>query len=533
VFFAGVRAGFFGELFILASFRVEAICLMGHLWGLILAISRWWGLAIGLYLVLIFAIGGFAASILPIAVIVHGMGLVLLVIGALRLVTGLPTRAASWGLAIVLLGIGVIAAQLIPLPPAVWTALPGRQLVVDSFTTAGIPLGWMPLSLTPAGTRATLLAILPATAVFVAILSLEKGYLKYLLVLLLVFGFGDTLLGLAQKFQGPTSALYLFERSNFGSATGTFANRNHFAAFLVIMVPMLVALSLGISQERRINGTVIAIFAFVMGIILIVGLGASESRAGVLMAMAAILGSGLLVLSRTQQGQGMQGVVMRSKWLVVAVSVAFLAVAQFGLVALLRVAETDALADDRRMFAGVTTKAIWQMLPFGSGFGSFVPVFQLFEQSENIRDSYANHAHNDWLEIALEGGIPAIAGLMAFCLWFLSVNFGLWRRSIASSDDIIARGAGLSALFLLAHSLVDYPLRSQMLMVVFALFCGIIAMAAPRARGKLKTSEKLVGSSSLPLKQAIPRPRPGVASPAPRKGPYFVNRTPPSKNEPE
>ena len=45
----------------------------------------------------------------------------------------------------------------------------------------------------------------------------------------------------------------------------------------------------------------------------------------------------------------------------------------------------------------------------GTGFGTFVPVYQTAESLSGISPAILNHAHNDFIEIVLEGGIPAIA----------------------------------------------------------------------------------------------------------------------------
>ena len=55
--------------------------------------------------------------------------------------------------------------QLVPLPPSIWTALPGRAPVADGFRLLGQPLPWLPMSLAPARTVASLLWLLPALAV--------------------------------------------------------------------------------------------------------------------------------------------------------------------------------------------------------------------------------------------------------------------------------------------------------------------------------------------------------------------------------
>src|SRR5690606_4034235 len=71
------------------------------------------------------------------------------------------------------LAIGILAAiaalpllQLIPLPPGLWTALPGRSEPALALELAGIAPGWTPLSLVPERTWRSFLALLPPAATF-------------------------------------------------------------------------------------------------------------------------------------------------------------------------------------------------------------------------------------------------------------------------------------------------------------------------------------------------------------------------------
>ena len=50
----------------------------------------------------------------------------------------------------------------------------------------------------------------------------------------------------------------------------------------------------------------------------------------------------------------------------------------------------------------------------GTGFGTFVPIYQSAESLESVVPQYINHAHNDYLELLLEGGAPAACLLFCF-----------------------------------------------------------------------------------------------------------------------
>lgn len=116
------------------------------------------------------------------------------------------------------------------------------------------------------------------------------------------------------------------------------------------------------------------------------------------------------------------------------------------------------------------------MAPLGSGLGTFVPVYGMYETPQTLGAGLINYAHNDWLQLWLEGGIGAAVLLGLFCLWYFARTVHVWRWGGNTLDDLLPRAASLVVALLLIHSLVDYPLRSTALMCVFALACGLMAV---------------------------------------------------------
>jgi hypothetical protein len=88
-----------------------------------------------------------------------------------------PTRGAGsppWP-ALLIAGLALVipVMQLVPLPPVIWHGLPGRQSEVAALGLIGHADRWMPLSLTPARTFASLLAILAEVMLFPAAARLD------------------------------------------------------------------------------------------------------------------------------------------------------------------------------------------------------------------------------------------------------------------------------------------------------------------------------------------------------------------------
>ena len=167
-----------------------------------------------------------------------------------------------------------------------------------------------------------------------------------------------------------------------------------------------------------------------------------------------------------------------SKIILAATILAVILSMQFAVYRILGRFATDPLENARTVFAHNTITAAKTFMPFGSGSGTFVPVYQLFEQpSDTIANTYANHAHNDILELWLETGVLGPILLCLFVIWFGVTTVKLWRRpaaEVSAFDCTLARAATVVIALLLAHSFVDYPMRTEAIMAVFAVCCALM-----------------------------------------------------------
>lgn len=376
-------------------------------------------------------------------------------------------------------------AQLIPLPPMLWTALPGREEVARAYDAASIALPWLPISLAPSMTRRSAFSLLPPIAVFLGTVCLADRARRKLVLLLLAVAFVSVLLGLLQMMGGQESPLRFYAITNASRAVGFFANVNHNAAFLFCAIPFAAAFGIGVRDRPGLALGVALLLGFIF-----MGLAIIHSRAGLILAVIAGLSCIPLILS-TSSGisrRRLLGVVIGGN--AIALLVAF----QFGFVSLAqRVQGEDISADLRWPVSSIALSAAQANLPFGTGFGAFVPVYQTVEPRTLLFDRYVNRAHNDWLEMALEGGILTIAGLVIFFVWFGHSGFQVWRRpQIAGdpSDRALVRAASIVVVLLMLHSTVDYPLRTTAMMVVFALACALLTTPNDTKTRPIRASER-------------------------------------------
>ena len=132
------------------------------------------------------------------------------------------------------------------------------------------------------------------------------------------------------------------------------------------------------------------------------------------------------------------------------------------------------------VFAHTTFAAAKTLMPVGAGLGAFVPVFALFEKPQDLEiyaGEYANHAHNDLLELWLETGVAGLLLLGLFLYWLARRASQAWGPSNPGPlaiDKSLIRAAILIIALLLCHSLVDYPLRTGAMMAIAAFACALL-----------------------------------------------------------
>ncbi|HWE47663.1 MAG TPA: O-antigen ligase family protein [Caulobacteraceae bacterium] len=386
---------------------------------------------------------------------------------AWRLTGQRPRGHALWSLALLAAVLLVPAIQLIPLPPAFWRTLPGRADFAATYGAAGMAVPWLPLSLTPDATWDSGLALLPPAAVFLAVTTLrERSRNRVAAAILGVTALG-LLLGLMQMATGPASPLRFYVRTNVEYGVGFFANRNHQAALLLTSVPLAAHFIAARRREDAPWTLAPMLFGGAVIVVAAVGVVAAGSRAGLLLLGPAVV-AGFLIATRTRKFDW--------KWSAVAgvVLVGIVATAVFvdpeGLTKLRQPLSHEV----RAQVAPVIAQTANHYFPVGTGLGSFDPVYRTVEPERAADTSFLNHAHDDYLELWLETGLVGIVLLILFFYWFGRASWRAWiseRKLVGAS---LGRAGSTVAALLLVHSVVDYPLRTTALAVVFAFACAVL-----------------------------------------------------------
>lgn len=429
---------------------------------------------LAVFLVVVFLTGGSSRADISSLMILRPVAVIVLAIGLATL-----SREHIWrnrwlfilASAVVIL----VIAHLVSLPPALWQALPGRELVVAIDRLAGLEGIWRPLSLDPRGTWNAFWALTVPLAALVLAAQLDGRNQYRLLALLIALGLLSALIALLQILGSSNGPLYFYRITNFGQAVGLFANRNHQAVMLATLLPLIAAAlthkrsaasGFLTSGKARLAAFILAAL-FLVPLILIAG-----SRAGLLALLLAIFLSAWVVsqngiyafigergrkIGRKPSWAGMKWI----PWALLAGFLALIALTYYAdrSIAIERFLERDAADDMRIKIVPLLVDLARLYSPLGSGIGSFESVFMVHEPDTLLAPQYVNHAHNEFLEIAITAGIPGIVLIV-----FAGVLVLAGMRRIALSDggqSAVGLGrAGFAVLFLFAiASAVDYPVR--------------------------------------------------------------------------
>ena len=333
--------------------------------------------------------------------------------------------------------VGLLVLQLLPL-----AGILGLGERSDAAAQLPPPLAW-----TTAWERTaeSLLFVLPPALLFLVLSRFTENDFNRLLPFFYLGLLANVAFGLVQfaaRSGAELSPAYLF----YVASAGFFANANHFATLMFVGIPLVIY------QFAAIRRPLLSLAAVA---VIVLASFATRSVAGVFLSVGCAIFSYALIVR------------MPTYWRIALILLAFVGmlVLSFNPGNVLEIRADDPL--DRTSIWRNTLSGIGAYLPLGSGFGSFDLVYPRFEAASDIRSSFINHSHNEYLELLLEGGVAAGLLLLGY---FALLLLALWR--LPSSPLRSAAFCGI--VFILIHSGVDYPLRNLSMALVFALLNALV-----------------------------------------------------------
>ena len=446
--------------------------------------ERWSRAAAPIYLFLCLLLGGSVQGVAG-NMVLQLIGLGLLAWAAIVPVAGRSSTAERQLGILILLVLVLIAVELVPLPASIWTHLGGRSVLAGGFQVLGVAVPSMSISVAPYDTVATTLTLIPPLALLAIVLRIGARPL-WLVAALLAGLFAGILLGILQvgSASTPDSPWYLYADTNYGVATGFFANANHMATLLLISIPFLAAL-LGSARSRRgglqhYSGVIALVTA--AAVVVLVGLVLNGSLAGYGLAVPVLVASTLLLLRPRSPARLWVGV---GAALLLAGVLAGLFLMPLDSSVLRSQARTS--VQSRQEILTTSLRAAGDFLPLGSGIGTFERVYALYERPDTLDPTTTvNHAHDDYVEVALEAGVPGIFLMALFLLWWARAALGAWRTG---DSGPFARAATIASAAILVHSIVDFPLRTAAISSCFAMCLALLVRWRPIAPAMVEKNE--------------------------------------------
>lgn len=436
----------------------------------------------------------------PLAVLVLGAG-VLLALTAWEWRTrwrGVRDRLApaSWPLGLLAAYAALVHLQALPLPLALVEWISPRRAAVhlDAALGLGEAAGaWLTLSVSPADTLVAAQRSLVYLAVFAcAIVLVHSRENARLLGGALVFsGCLQALLGVSLYASGMELRLFDFVY-RFADVQGTFANRNHLAAYLVMCLALGLGLMLarfeeaGISVARNWRARLAGMLHFVLGpgmrlrlllVLMVVALVLTRSRMGNASFFIALLLVGLVALWAWRRMAPVTLALIASLLVIDVILIGH----WVGLGRVVqRMEQTALLKEDRRGEETFEERQIASTLGLqtvreypwvGSGARSFEAAFPQHRE-HGIQGRY-QHAHNDYLEIASDTGLIGLALLAGVVL----TSAARALRVLRSHRSRLARGIAFASLMsivaMAVHSSVEFNLQIP---AVALTFCVMLAL---------------------------------------------------------
>ena len=413
----------------------------------------------------------------------------------------------------------VAAWQVVPLPrglirrisPATARMydrlLPARPEVLPAGAPRDYPTppAGSTLSVDPGATRrdlGRLLAVLMLFAIVLNNVDPAQG-LRRLGMAALINGSLLALFGLVQVFSSDPQTIYwIFPTA--GSPFGPFINRNHFAFYMNVCIGLGAGLLLARLAARNAHGPDSARQsrtrrssedggildrlrqtlgpipeAETLGIIFALALMTSSvvvclSRGGlVALVGGSILGLAIWVFRSRRSTQG------RIVLLTPAVALALVCWLGYDPVAtrLATLWSGAALREQRPTLWARALPVAWDFPLWGTGCGTYELADMLHRADAADDDMVVDHAHNDYLEMLVEGGLAQLVpGVLAMILVF-RLGLSAARRLAGEPAGGMALGALIGFATVAIHSFSDFGLHipscAALAVVLAALLCGL------------------------------------------------------------
>ena len=341
---------------------------------------------------------------------------------------------------------------------------------------------WLSLSKNVGSTRAaeTVLIFLLVSYLIASNFFTTRERLAMLGHFVVIYGMAMALFGLVQHFAW-NGRFYWLRPTEVTSPFGPFANHNHFAGYMEMLIPVPIALIVtrAVRAELRV---LYGFAAMMMGVAAVLSL----SRGGIISIAASIMF--LALMSVRLPKQQLEAAKKRrlprfaSQAAVVIAIVVLISAGIFWIGAdpvINRVTQGELVGSNVQKESFFSSRGwVWRdtftMIRanpiLGVGLGAYETAFSIYTRSDgSLR---VPQAHNDYLQVVADCGI--VGGLIA--LWFIISIFRAIARGTRSRNPLyagLALGSGAGIFAMLVHSLFDFNLQVPSNALLFLLLTAV------------------------------------------------------------
>ena len=388
--------------------------------------------------------------------------------------------------------------QLIPLPISLLTSLSPEAAQHYSNVPGFSAMDYFSISLDWYATWQSVLLSLAFCVLFALVLLLvtDRHRLRLLLYVMFYAGLFQAVLAsvlLFGSWEGLTSGVTNAVNSSAGFrfSAGTFVNRNHLAGFLEITIAVGIGLlltRLSRHSPSRWRERLIQFVSVIIGnkarvrlmlVIMIVVLVLTHSRMGNMAFFMSFFTTSLVLLfasmRRREKNKSLftPAFVLLVSMLIVDL---FIVGNWFGVDRIVeRVGNTTVATEDRSDVFADTIGMGKQFWLTGVGGGAFASSFPAY-QSSNYYQIY-DHVHNDYLEFAVELGVPVSSLLAVVAIYSLGSAIWIMLRSGSRFYSGVAFAAFMGIFSMLLHSLADFNLRIPANAAYFVVLLAVAIIA--------------------------------------------------------
>ncbi len=369
---------------------------------------------------------------------------------------------------------------------------------------------WESLSYLPRTASAWWAFVLSLGLFFLVVQNLctERKTLKHVVYVMIGIGMLEAVYGLIQALVPSMGVLWVdYIQDYMGTARGTFINRNSFAAFIGMIWPLALGITLamtgrvhslkellGSDRLNRQAMMAMGIIVFLLAMIF------TRSRAGIVSGLVGFLA--FSIMART----GIKSATFHTRVLLGGIIVLLcIYTMTIGVGPIVQRFFSLGADSGSRMDIWRDSLPIVKNHPLGVGLGNYENVFKVYNQSLTSEKTVI-HAHNDYLQLLIETGWVGFFSLLGAFFIFLGKSVHHIRKLDFRRDPLrfyLAVGAFSGLISMTVHSVFDFNMQIPANCLYFVVLMAILS-ACTRPHRTINVQHQILKKSNYSQSLSTP-----------------------------